>query len=277
MNTDTQAKVRERHDRLIEESSKGGESHDELSNLKQKLAELQAKYTDNHPDVILTKTQISELERRRTSDGSTGTARPPRMAQTVRSTEGELSGLQQEEQMLRAQIGALGQRIQSAPKYEQELEALESDYKTAKSAYDTLKTRYEEAQLADSLEQTKKGETFRILDQAVVPTQSAAPNRFRLLLMALFLALVSGVGVMILMEHLDTSFHSVGELRQFTSVPVLASIPYLTEPTNLVAQGLRVALSVAAVVAVCALLAAVAYHTARENTQLVWMLAGSQL
>jgi hypothetical protein len=82
---------------------------------------------------------------------------------------------------------------------------------------------------------------------------------------------------MLLAEHLDTSFHSVGELRQFTTLPVMASIPYLKVRTNLAPQLLRGALSLAAVMALCALLAAVAYHTAKENTQLVWMLAGSQL
>jgi hypothetical protein len=93
--------------------------------------------------------------------------------------------------------------------------------------------------------------------------------------MAFVLAAVSGIGVIVLTEHLDTSFHSVGELRQFTRLPVLASIPYLNVQANLVKQSLRIALSVGVVISVCALLAFVAYHAARGNTQLVWMLGGS--
>jgi polysaccharide chain length determinant protein (PEP-CTERM system associated) len=277
INTENQLKLRERHDQLVEQSSKSPESHDELATLKQRLSDLQAKFTDQHPDVIQTKAQISELESKRTKDGSGETKHAPRMTETIHSTEGELATLQREEQMLRAQIATYGQRIQAAPKHEQELETLEGDYKSAKASYDSLQTRYEEAQLADSLEQTKKGESFRILDSAAIPTLPAAPNRIRLLFMAFMLAVVSGVGVMLLTEHLDTSFHSVGELRQFTSLPVLVSIPYLKVRADLARRALRFAVSVCIVIAACALLSALAYHAARENTQLVWMLAGSQL
>jgi len=110
-----------------------------------------------------------------------------------------------------------------------------------------------------------------------VPTQPAAPNRFRLLVMGLMAAFVSGIGAMLLTEHLDTSFHSVGELRQFTSLPVFASVPFLNVRGDLARRALRFAASVCVVLAVCALLSALAYHMARENTQLVWMLGGSQL
>jgi len=278
MNSDNQAKVHERHDRLAALTTATGETPDELATLRQKLRDLQSKFTDKHPEVIQTKAQISELERQRANEPSSGQAnRSARLAKPDRSTDGELARLQREEATLRAQIATYDQRIQLAPRYEQELETLESDYKTAKATFDSLQTRYEEAQLADSLEQTKKGESFRILDSAAVPTQPAAPNRIRLLLMAFMFALVSGIGVMLLTEHLDTSFHSVGELRQFTNLPVLATIPYLKVRTSLAPQLLRAALSLAVVMAACALLAAMAYHAARENTQLVWMLAGSQL
>jgi len=274
INSDNQAKVHERHDRLAGSS----EAPDELATLRQKLRDLQSKFTDKHPEVIQTKAQISELERQRANEPPSGQAnRPSRLAKPDRSTDGELARLQREEATLRSQIAAYDQRIQLAPRYEQELAVLDSDYKTSKEAYDSLRGRYDEAQLADSLELTKKGESFRVLDSAMVPILPAAPNRIRLLLMAFMFALMSGIGVMLLTEHLDTSFHSVGELRQFTSLPVMASIPYLEVRTALAPQLLRAALSLAAVMAVCALLAAVAYYTARENTQLVWMLAGSQL
>jgi hypothetical protein len=105
----------------------------------------------------------------------------------------------------------------------------------------------------------------------------AAPNRIRLYFMALLFSVSSAVGAMLLMEHLDTSFHSVGELRQFTTVPVLATIPYIQTQTKFASQAMRVALFAGAVVCMCALLAVIAHHAARGNTQLVWMLAGPQV
>jgi len=190
--------------------------------------------------------------------------------------DSELSALQRQEQMLRSQIASYEERVHLVPQHEQEVAKLESDYKSSKDTYDSLRTRYEEAQLAESLEQTRKGESFRVLDAAVVPTQPAAPNRMRLRFLAVMVALVSGVAVLFMTEHLDTSFHTVGELRQFTTVPVLATIPYIKGRTEFMSRALRVAAITGAVIFVCALAAFAAVHFARGNTQLVWMLAGPQ-
>lgn len=273
LTSDAQAKVR---DRLGDAPFQMAQA-DPLVTAKDRLAELQIKFTEKHPDVIQAKARINEMERQRAAEGrDDSNARVIRRLSPARSAENELASLQREERTLRSEIAAYEQRVQSAPQVEQELEAIENDYKTAKDSYDSIQARYEEAQLADTLEQTKKGESFRVLDAAVVPAYPAAPNRRRLLLMAFFFSVASGIGMMLLKEHLDTSFHSVGELRQFTSLPVLASIPYVTTRTT-VSQILRVAASIVAVIGMCTLLAGFAYRTARENTQLVWMLSAPQL
>jgi len=277
LSTDDQLKARERYERLSGGMPAGGEAIDPLQTLKQRLAELQSKFTDKHPDVIQTKAQIAELERERARAASAA----PKQVATARpnpasSIDVELARLQREERTLRSEIAAYQERIRSAPKVEHELEALERDYRTAKDSFDSLQRRYDEAQLADRLEQSKQAESFRILDSAVIPIGPAAPNRRRLQLMACFFAVAAGVGMMLLTEHLDTSFHTVGELRQFTTLPVLASIPYVRTRTTVTAV-LRIALTVVAVVVMCGLLAGFAYRTARENTQLVWILSAPQL
>ncbi len=274
INSENQAKVRERLDRLAERTTTGGPP-DELATLRNRLRELQARYTDQHPEVVQAKAQLREMEFQHAREGP-GESNP-RIKKSDHTAEEELARLQREERMLRSEISAYNLRIQLAPKHGQDLETLESDYKMAKASYDSLRGRYEEAQLADSLEQTKKGESFRILDAAVVPTLPAAPDRMRLLLMAFMFALAAGVVAMLIMEHLDTSFHTIGELRQFTSVPVLATIPYIKGKTNVLSQIFRVALSVAVVISVCAVLAVLSHHVARENTQMVWLIAGPKL
>jgi len=272
LNTDDQLRVREQQDRFAGGIQANQDAADPLQTAKQRLAELQTKFTDKHPDVMRTKAAIAELERQRA-----GTVHaPPQPVQRTSSSEGALALLQQEERRLREDIAAYERRIQTAPKIEQELEALERDYNAAKESHASILKRYEEAQLADSLEQAKKSETFRVLDTAIVPTAPAAPNRRRLLLMAFFFAAASAVGMMLLAEHLDTSFHSVGELRQFTTVPVLASIPSVPSRLTL-ATVLRVVLSVIAVLLMCVALAGFGYRAARQNTQLVWMLSAPKL
>jgi succinoglycan biosynthesis transport protein ExoP len=267
LNTDDQLKVRDMQDRI---AGTAEDAPDPLQAARQKLAELQTKFTDKHPDVIRAKAEVADLERQHASSAQ------PKPRRISTSAEATLVSLQQEERTLRSEIAAYEQRIQSAPKVEQEIEALERDYNAAKDSYASILKRYEEAQLADSLEQAKRPEAFRVLDAAVVPTSPAAPNRRRLLMMAVFFAIASAIGIMLLTEHLDTSFHSVGELRQFTTVPVLASIPYVQARLTVMTV-LRVMIVVIAVLSVCAALAGFGYRSARQNTQLVWMLSAPQI
>ena len=53
------------------------------------------------------------------------------------------------------------------------------------------------------------------------------PNRLRLVLMGLLLALAAMAAAVVVAEQFDTSFHSVDEVREFTAVPVLATIPQI--------------------------------------------------
>ena len=55
-----------------------------------------------------------------------------------------------------------------------------------------------------------------------------APNRQRLVIMGLMLAVAAGVGAVMAAEQFDTAFHDVEDLRTFTKVPVLASIPRIS-------------------------------------------------
>jgi succinoglycan biosynthesis transport protein ExoP len=270
-NADTQLRIRDKLDRTVDPAG-AAVAPDELTVARNHLRDLQARYTDAHPEVIAAKAQVTDLEQQHTRDTPVGSDRPSTKAD--RSAERELARLQGEERALQAEIANYGQRIQMAPKHGQDLEEIESDYKSAKASYDSIRGRYEEAQLADSLEQTKKGESFRILDAAVAPRFPAAPNRMRLLIMAMVFAMAGAIGAMLVAEHVDTSFHTVGELRQFTTIPVLATIPHIKGPRKLMRGMLRAALSVAAVLSVCLFLVVAARHVARGNTQLVWVIAG---
>jgi hypothetical protein len=138
--------------------------------------------------------------------------------------EVELAGLRNEEQAVRRGIVTFEQRIATAPLRELELQQLSRDEGSAKDLYQSLLQRYENAQLAERLQQ-RQGEQFRILDPAVASQKPVGPKRFRILLMALVGGVGAAVSMALLAEAGDTSFRTVDEVRSFTSVPVFASIP----------------------------------------------------
>src|SRR5438093_5200971 len=99
LNTDDQLKVRETQDRLI--GANAEEQADPLQAAKQKLADLQTKFTDKHPDVIRAKAEVAQLERQHASN-----APAPRRSAGVSSAASTLAALQQEERTLRSEIAA---------------------------------------------------------------------------------------------------------------------------------------------------------------------------
>src|SRR3989304_4426236 len=78
--------------------------------------------------------------------------------------------------------------VESGPRGEQEFKNLPRDYESTRELYQSLSKRYEEAQIAESMEQRQKGEQFRVLDPAVPNREPAAPKRLQLILMALVLS-----------------------------------------------------------------------------------------
>lgn len=252
----------------------------QILKLEQQLGELRSKFSDRYPDVIRVKAEIAALQRQQASapvvngtNGHGATAPAGRRAaeQALGQLESELASLKQEESMLRRLIADYETRVENAPKRQEELQRLSNDYKTAKDRYETLLKRYEEAKVAESLEQGQNVEQFRVLDPAVPSMAPVAPNTFWLLGMSLVGSVALAFGAMVGAEKLDTSFHSVDELRAFAAVPTLAVIRRIPTPSGVRARRLRFALVTLAVAVGLALAAGAAYYLGSGNEQMVRM------
>ena len=264
----------------------------QIEKMKQDLSELEAKFTSRHPDVVVLRERIANLERevevqknrelaeRRQRDeterkaaaaGVAGEPLPPQARRrTLEALDAELDRLTKEEATIRQSIAMYEQRLESTPERQQDYNLITRDYTAAKDLYDSLLKRYEEAQFAASVESGRAGERFRILEPALPPAGPAAPNRVRLMILGLLLALGAAAVAVIAREQLDQSFHSVDDLREFTSVPVIATIPSIGSTTN--GTRLRYALATVSVVAAITLVATLSAYLARGNEQIVRML-----
>ncbi len=151
----------------------------------------------------------------------------------MESLDAELATMRKEEEGIRQTIAAFEARLESSPQRQQEYQTITRDYNAAKDLYDSLLKRYDEAQLTESMETDRAGERFRVLEPALPPEGPAAPNRMRLLIMGLLLAFAAAAAAVLAREQFDTAFHTVDEIREFTAVPVLVSIPPIgTVPTR---------------------------------------------
>ncbi len=273
-----------------------------LSILRQELAALQTTYSDKYPDVIQMKEQIRITERRAAEEekrlaaaqaaaASPGSSPKAQLSRSSRDMQLAvqnpyvLSLMQQRDQAdveakasadeikgLSTQIALYQRRLEMTPKREQELALITRDYETTRDMFRQLLAKRGEAGIAAELEQRQKGERFRVIDQARLPERPAGPNRMRLLIVGLVLALGAAGVAVVLAEQVDTSYRRAEEVRATAGVPVLSTIPRIvTEHDRLhAARQRRMALAAVAV----GLLAVVgtSFMVAHNNQSLVTLL-----
>jgi len=147
-------------------------------------------------------------------------------------------------------------RVESAPARESDLIALTRDYTTLKDVYTTLLTKREDSKVAANLERRQAGEQFRVLDAARVPERPFSPNRLQMNLVGAMAGLALGVGLVLLLEYLDTSLRTDDDVVMAVSLPVLAMIPLMTtsieERKKMRARWLMFGSAAVAVVLCCA-------------------------
>src|SRR5207249_2962180 len=195
-----------------------------------------------------------------------------RLKEALSEVEAEIRILKGEEKRLRDGIAAYQARVENVPRREQEFRELSRDYDSTRELYQTLLKRYEEAQLAENMEQGQKGEQFRVLDPAIADTVPAAPNRAKLLVVALMASLGLALAAVMGAEKVDTSFHAVDGLRAFSPVPVVVSIPLIVTHTALRRRRWQRRLAVCATFAALVLIVGAGYVAAHGNERLVSFL-----
>jgi len=277
---------------------------DRIEGLKSDLATLESRgFGSRHPDVVRLRTEITTLERDRqdtlvqrresgdakavaTAGSSAGTPTPTAPATageaastTAQSTrrrvmaamDAEMAKLKGDEAALREQIAAVEKRLEGTPEREQDFDRIKRDYSATKDLYDSLLKRYDDAQLAESMETGRQGERFRLLEAALPPSGPMAPDRPRLILIGVLFAIIAAVLGALAAEQFDSSFHSVDDIREFTKIPVLAAIS--TIRPGYAGRAVKLTLATASMLAVIAIVVVLSAHAARGNEQLVWLLA----
>jgi uncharacterized protein involved in exopolysaccharide biosynthesis len=187
-----------------------------------RLQSLEAAYGENHPDVVRARRELEEARGRREEewgrfrreriDGQLA-----RIDADVRDDKAALVALEQERQ-------ALQRRLDAAPRWGQELAALSRDYETLRGRYTAAVSRRVDAEAAEALLTADRPTLFREVDPASVPSRPAAPDRGRLVWLALLAALGSGLAAAGIAEWLDASVRGPEDAGAI-GVPVLAAIP----------------------------------------------------
>jgi polysaccharide chain length determinant protein (PEP-CTERM system associated) len=217
-----------------------GPQESQLNQLKTQLFELEAKYKPNHPDILITKKRISDLEgavkgslipkdeQDKKENGRADTYHEA-LRKELPPLDREIQRLRAEEGRIKSTIGDYRGRIEKAPIREIALGKIMQDYNQTKEGYQTLSKKRDEAQQAENLERRQQGEQFKIVDPGRVPNRPFKPDVPRVILIGLLAGLLAGLSLAFLREQLDHSFRDADDVEATLGQKVLSNIPRIDQ------------------------------------------------
>lgn len=252
----------------------------QLASAEQALQGLLLRLRPEHPDVIRMQRLVGELEAKAqaerlaappvsASSGGTGSivaapvpdGRISQLQMEIDNLARHIAHNEGERQRLQQVIAEYQARVEAAPGLETELTELMRDYNTLQQMYSSLLSKKEDSQIAANLERRQIGEQFKILDPARLPERPFSPNREKLYLMGALFALTFGLGLAALLEYQDATFRSEDDVVHALMLPVIATIPPMTNARQRRQRRRRLVVAAAAVIVVTVGAAGVAYWT----------------
>jgi len=211
-----------------------------LQELKLNLVSLTKKFSKDYPDVITTRQEIEELEKKISNEsGASGNSPMPDNPSYV-NIDSQLKSIQGEIAAVNAQIANLDKgiteyrsRIGLTPGVESSYSRLLSERNNTQAKYDDLMRKLMEARVSQGLEREQKGERFTLIEPPLLPEKPFKPNRMAIIVIGFVLGCGIGAGTAAAREFLDESVHEPEDLAFISSYPLLAVIPYIPNDQDL--------------------------------------------
>jgi len=253
-------------DRQAEPSSpaavaKAAAKESPLVALRARLAALQQRYGDRHPEIRKVNAQIADEEAKEAAVKAASAAasaevaaatpsepkpetqparRPPVppsytnpvLQAQLRMAEDEIAKHQAEQRRLNKQITAYQAKLEAIPVHEQEITALVRDYEISRAHYSQLLEKGLSAETATQLEIRQKGEKFSILDPAQPAERPSSPNRMMINMAGSAVGLGLGLLLALITDFLGMSITSPKQITEAFGIPVLEVIPVIRTYTD---------------------------------------------
>jgi uncharacterized protein involved in exopolysaccharide biosynthesis len=217
----------------------------QLTQLQGQLMQLQARYTDDHPDVIKTKADIAEIQKKLkqiNAAAAAGTAsdssekasatEPPEIRQLrlqIHQYQGVIEQATLDQKRLQSQIGVYQSRTAMSPGIEEQYKVLTRDNDNAQAFYKELLAKKSSADLGSSMESSQQGEQMHIQFTAGLPESPSFPDRPLFAAGGMGAGLALGLLVAIWLEFSDKSIRTENDAAAIMDLPLLISVPWLGE------------------------------------------------
>jgi len=128
---------------------------------------------------------------------------------------------------LQANMSRIESQINSAPLGEQQYSDLLRERDLAKDKYVNLSAKLNQAEISQDLENRGQGDNLELLDPPSVPQTPTEPKRPLVIGMGAGLGLLLGLVIAGAREMKDTSLKNLKDVRAYTQIAILGSVPLL--------------------------------------------------
>jgi uncharacterized protein involved in exopolysaccharide biosynthesis len=161
-----------------------------------------------------------------------------------------------------AQINSYQAKVLSSPAAQQQYSLLSRDLEQSRATYNALLARQQDSERGTKIIRNKQGESLDLLDPASLPVNPSDPKRTVIIGIGAVVGLLLGVVLSGVREMKDTTLKNLKDVRVYTQLTVLGSVPLL-EDDVVVKRRKRMALlswMTALVVGAIVMAGAVAYY-----------------
>ena len=180
---------------------------------ERKLAELSNRYGANHPKIIAAE---SDLRAARENTQKV-------VDSVVSSITREYEVAKATEKTMQASLDKSKNEIQDMSRKEFQLASLERDVQTNRQLYELFVNRAKETGATSDLQST----IARVIDPAIVSGAPVKPQKTRIIAISLVIGLMLGIGLALLLEHLDNTVRTGEDVATKLQAPLLGMLPWV--------------------------------------------------
>jgi succinoglycan biosynthesis transport protein ExoP len=194
-----------------------------LIRARDRLAQLEARFSENFPDVVAARNELRRQEElmRQQPAGGQGNL----LQMEIAAGRERIETLAARRAQLVQSVAELDHRVAQAPQATYEINMIEREYDNIKRQYDSLREMELEAQVAANLQSEDKGERFTIVDPPSLPTEPIGPKPVVLMTVGL----AGGVFLVLASGFLSGTVHGVQTLTHILGVPNFGVVPVTRE------------------------------------------------
>ena len=218
------------------------------STLQAQLTEALQRYGEKHPDVQRLRRQLDEMKAQMEAAPAPSITPPQgapdnpmyiQLQNQLADADSQLRGINERAAALETNIAGLQKRILQTPTVEAEYSSLQSQHQVALQRYQSFKDKEADAQVAETMEQQSKGETFSVIEPPQYPDVPERPNRRLLMLVGIFMTGMLAAAAMVAIDMLDPRIYEPKSLMVAFGEMPLATVPYIRTTDELRGRRLR--------------------------------------